>query len=187
MKQVPRLVLIVAAVAAVSACASSADASNVKAPPSPSSVAAQSHIAPMNPCTLVTASDASKAAGRTLVNDVLLGASPVAGGCFYGAKGTSSGVYVYMQVYPDSATAGAVTAEQLESVMSGQLGSVTGEAKQVDGIGDKAIELTAKGKAGSGIGIVVYRSNVVFIVAVTPTTNAGNVEALAKTAVGRLH
>ncbi len=141
----------------------------------------------MDPCALVSASDASKAAGKTLVNNVSLGAAPVAGGCFYTARGTSAGVYVYTQVYPDAATADAVTVDQLESVMSGRLGSSTGDATQIAGIGDKAFEFTAKGPAGNGMALVVYRSNVVFIVAVAPMTEESALQTLAKTATARLH
>ena len=187
MKNVSRLVLIVAAAAVMSACASSAAASNVRTPSSPSPVPTQARIATADPCALVTASEASKAAGRTLVNSVSLGAAPVAGGCFYSAKGASAGVYVYTQVYPNAATADAVTVDQLESVMAGRIGAATGDPTQVDGIGDKAYEFVAKGGAGNGMGIVVYRSNVVFIVAVAPTTDESTIQALATTAVSRLH
>jgi len=171
----------------MTACASSAAASNIRTASSPSPGGGQARIARVDPCTLVAAAEASKAAGRTLVNNVSLGAAPVAGGCFYSAKGTSAGVYVYTQVYPDSATAHAVTVDQLESVMSGRLGSSTGEAVQIAGIGDRAFEFTAKGGAGTGMAIVVYRSNVVFIVAVAPTTDESTVQGLARTAVSRLH
>ncbi len=188
MKDIPRLVLIVAAAAGMTACASSAAASNLRTTSSsPSPVTAHTRISRVDPCTLVTASEASKAAGRALVNNVTLGASPVAGGCFYGARGSSSGVYVYMQVYPDAATADAVTVEQLEAVMSGPLGTATADATQVAGIGDKAFEFTAKGAAGSGLAVVVYKSNVVFVIAVAPATLESTVQDLATTAAGRLH
>ena len=187
MKLVSKIVLLLAAAAVMTACASSAAASNTVGA-SPSAVAkAPARIAPVNPCTLVTASEASKVAGRTLVNSVTLGASPIAGGCFYSAHGTTSAVIVYMQVYPDSATAGAVTVEQFEAVMAVRLGATTGDPTRVDGIGDKAFEFTAKGGYGSAMGIVVFRSNVVFVVVVAPTTDASTVQGLARTAVGRLH
>jgi hypothetical protein len=186
-KNIPRLVLIVAAAAVMTACASSADASNIRTPSSPSPAPKQARIAKVDPCALVTAADASKAAGKTLVNSVTLGASPVAGGCFYGARGTSAGVYVYTQVYPDAATADAVTVDQLESVMAGRLGSATGDATQIAGIGDRAFEFTANGAAGKGMAIVVYRSNVVFVIAMAPATEESTVQDLAKTAVSRVH
>jgi hypothetical protein len=184
-----RIVALIVAAAGLSACGSSAVASSTPASPSPSpsAVASHSKLQAVDPCTLVTAQDASSAAGRTLINDVALGAAKITGGCFYGARGSSTGVYIYMQLYPDAATADAVTVEQFQSVMAGELGSPANTWQDVSGIGDRAYEFTAKGNAGSGIAILVYKGNVVFLVAMEPTTNEGAVEGLAKTAAGRLH
>jgi hypothetical protein len=56
----------------------------------------------------------------------------------------------------------------------------------VSGIGDKAFEYTASGSAGGGIAIFVFKSNVVMLIAVDPTSTPSAIEQLARTAVGRL-
>jgi hypothetical protein len=59
-------------------------------------------------------------------------------------------------------------------------------AKAVSGIGDKAVEYSATASSGNGIVIFVFKSNVVFMIALTPSTNSTVIEKLATTAVGRL-
>lgn len=182
-----RLLVIVAAATSIAACASSAVASNTTAPSaSPSAGASQAKAQAPDPCSLVTANEASAAAGKTLVNDVSIGAARITGGCFYGARGTSTGVYVYMQVFPNAAIANGVTVKQFQTVMSGQLGNATGDARELGGFGDRAYEFTAKGNAGTGIAIVVFKGNVVFLVALEPSSSSSPVQGLARMAASRV-
>lgn len=109
------------------------------------------------------------------------------GFCFYAQQGGSAGVFVYAQVYPDSATANQVTAAQFSAALQTQIGQGATSAKQVSGIGDKAYEFTANGNAGAGIAIIVFKANVVFMIAVDPSNSSTAVEQLATTAVGRVH
>lgn len=143
-------------------------------------------IASVDACSLVSASEASAAAGTTLTNMAGSGVT-VPGACFYGAQGSSSGVYIFAQVYPDAQTADAVTAQQLSASLGAQIGLGATGGKQVSGIGDRAYEFTATGNAGSGIAIIAFKANVVLMILVDPSTNTGTVEELAKTAIGRLH
>lgn len=59
-------------------------------------------------------------------------------------------------------------------------------AKVVSGIGTKAVEYSLTSSGSSGLVIFVFKSNVVMMIAVTPTANSTALEQLAKTAVGRL-
>ena len=166
---------------ALSACGGGGSSSSTSPSPSPL------HIASVDACTLVTAPEASAAAGATLVNLASVGAAAIPGACFYGAQNSSSGVFIFAQVYPDSTTADAVTADQFSTALGAQIGLGATSGKQVSGIGDKAFEFTANGNAGGGIAIIAFKANVVLMIAVDPTANASVVEGLAKTAVSRLH
>lgn len=170
---------VAVAVLAASACGGSAGGSSSSgASPSPSLIAS------VDACSLVTASEASSAAGTTLTN--MVGVT-VPGACFYGQQGGSAGVFVYAQAYPDSAAANAVTAQQMSAALGMQVGAGATSGKQVSGIGDKAYEFTANGTAGAGNAIIVFKTNVVIMILVDPSTSSQNIEQLAKTAVGRLH
>jgi hypothetical protein len=180
-----RLLLAIVTMA-LCACGSSSSASTTgSSSPSPSPSPSEQHIAAVDACKLVTASEASAAAGKKLVNLQTLGAPVIPGACFYGAQGSSTGVFVYAQVYPDTATADAVTAQQFQVALAAQLGQGATSGKEVDGIGDKAFEFTGEGNAGKGVAIIVFKENVVFIVAVDPGGTTAT-EGLARTAVGRL-
>jgi hypothetical protein len=179
------LVVVPAALLVVVACGSSSLANSSNSP-SPSSSHSVSHIASVDPCSLVTQSEASAVVGKNVQNLVSLGGPSIPGACFYGAQHSSVGVFVYAQVYPDTSTADAVTAEQFQTVLAAQLGKDSTSAEEVSGIGDKAFEFGATGNAGKGIAIIVFKANVVFIIAVDPTNSPGAVEGLAKNAVNRL-
>ena len=166
------------AILAISACGGSSTSGGGGASPSPSLIAS------VDACSLVTASEASSAAGTTLTNMVGV---VIPGACFYGEQAGSAGVFVYAQAYPDSATANAVTAQQMSTALGMQVGAGATSGKQVSGIGDKAFEFTANGNAGAGSAIIVFKANVVIMILVDPSTSSGTIEQLAKTAVGRLH
>ena len=153
--------------------------------PEPSPQSARPPIAQFDPCTLITAGEASAATGKSMANIVSTGGPSIPGACIY--RGSNSVAFVYAQVYANAATAGAVKAAQFESALTAMFGSGTTSNKDVTGIGDRAIEITAKGDSGSGVAYLVYLSNVVFIIGVEPTSDSGVVARLAETAVGRLH
>jgi hypothetical protein len=183
MNQFRNRLLVAAAIMAMTACGSSAAATV----PSPSHGNSSVKIAGFDPCTLVTTAEASTAAGKTVANIVSLGGPSVPGACIYRASSNQAAVFVYAQVYPDSATANAVTAQQFETAMSSLLGASASNTKDVTGIGDRATEFGIKGDAGQGFAIVVYRANVVFLIAVAPLQSASTLEGMAKAAVARLH
>ena len=182
-----RFIGVLVAAIALSACGSSTSSSSSASSPSPSPSPTPVHIASVDACTLVTASEASAAAGATLVNLASVGGIAIPGACFYGAQNSSSGVFVYAQVYPDSTTANAVTADQFSAALGARIGVGATSGKQVSGIGDKAFEFTANGNAGAGIAIIAFKANVIVMIAVDPTADPSVVEGLARTAVGRLH
>lgn len=179
-----KLVLAIATFA-LCACGSSSTGSAGGTSPSPSP--SEQHIASVDACSLVTTAEASAAAGATLTNFTASLPQAIPGVCFYGEQNGSSGVIVYAQVYPDTATADNVTAAEFSAGLQAQIGSGATSAKEVSGIGDKAYEFTSNGSAGAGIAIIVIKANVIFMIAVDPSTSPGTVEGLAKTAVGRLH
>ena len=169
-------------------CGSSSTAA-LSPSPSPSAKASGSSgkASAVDPCALVTAGDASSAAGKQVANLVSLGAPAIPGACFYGTQKSTATVFVYAQVYRDAATAGAVTLEEFQTAVSSQIGQSSKDSTDVSGIGDRAYEFTVKNKSGSGIAILVIKGNVVFLIALDPTNSGSTVEALAKTAVTRLH
>ncbi len=180
-----RLVLGIATLALM-ACGSSSTANGTNgSSPSPTAKPSETHIASVDACKLVTQSEASAAAGKTLVNLQTIGGPAIPGACFYGAQNSSTGVFIYAQVYPDSATADAVTAQEFQTALAAQLGKGATSGKEVGGIGDKAFEFTGEGNGGNGVAIIVFKANVVFIVALDPG-GATATENLAKTAAGRL-
>ena len=69
--------------------------------------------------------------------------------------------------------------------LSGQYGVTN--AKSVAGIGDKAVEYTATGSGSTGVAIFVFKSNVVLMIILSPSTDGSKVEQLARTALGNLH
>ena len=181
--KIVREVVFGLSVVLLTACGSSSSATTS---PAASPAAAESRIAGFDPCVLLTAEEASAASGKTMANIVAMGGPKIPGACIY-RSGTASVVFVYAQVYPNAATAAAVTAGQFESALVAEFGSGKTSSNDVGGIGDRATEITAQGDAGSGIAILVYKSNVVFLIGVKPTSDSSLVQNLARTAVGRLH
>ncbi|HEX2681811.1 MAG TPA: hypothetical protein VHQ03_11020, partial [Candidatus Dormibacteraeota bacterium] len=174
----------VAMLAVACGSSSSSTASNSpKASPTPSPTKAQ-QIASVDACSLVSASEASTAIGTTVQG---FGGVVIPGACVYVSQDGKSAVFIYAQVYSDTTSADAITPDQLAAIMQGQYG--ISQAKVVEGIGDKAVEYTttAASSGSSGIAIFVFKANVVLFIILSPSTNSAAVEALAKTAVGRLH
>ena len=164
------------------ACGSSTTSTATKPSPSPSPSHAP-QIASVDACKLVTAEEASAAAGTTLTNESTSTGASTQGFCFYAAAGSSAGVIVFAQVYPDATAAEAVSPQQIAAALNG---SGVANAKPVSGIGDKAVEYSLSSSGSTGIAIFVFKSNVLVMIAITGTSNASAVEQLARTAVGRL-
>lgn len=158
---------------------------------SPSSAAQQQSTAKakfstVDACSLVQASDASTAVGTQMA------AMPGGGGagqqslCIYGPQDTSSGnsagIFVMAVVYPDQATADAVSPEQVAAMF--RVSGVT-DAKVVSNIGDKAVEYQATTQSGSGLAIFVFRANVLVMISLEPGDST-KIEALARVAVSNL-
>ena len=144
---------------------------------------------------LVTADDATAAAGSPMANLAASGGVQIPGACIYGPPisstpnssppASTTTVFILAQVYPDAATADAVQPDQIAAALAGQIG--VANAHQVSNIGDKAFEYTATSSGGgSGTAIFVFKYNVVILIAVEPTTNSNAVEQLARTAVSKL-
>jgi hypothetical protein len=164
------------------ACGASSSSSSSNESPT-ASPTRSAYIASVDACSLVTAAEASTAVGTT-VTDLTAGAGAQTPGiCIYGSSNGDASVFVLAQVYPDSSSADSVSPEQMAAVLNGQMG--VGNAKAVQGIGDKAFEYTATSSTGGGIAIFVFKANVVLMITVSPTTNSSKVETLAKAAVGR--
>jgi len=162
----------------VAACGGSANStsnSSTGATPSPTKGA---HVNSVDACSLVTAAEASAAAGSTVTNLSAGAGAQTPGICVYGSSDGASSVFVLAQVYPDT-----TTADSISPVMNGQMGVTN--AKSVQGIGDKAFEYIATSSSGGGIAIFVFKANVVLMIALSPTTDSAKVEALARAAVGR--
>lgn len=171
---------VLAAVLLAAACGSSTGTSTGSTPTSNKAL----RVASVDACTLATANEASAAVGSPLTDLGATGGVQMPGLCLYGASGSSSVVFVYAQVYPDSSTADAVQPDQVAAALAGQLGVTN--AHSVTGIGDKAFQYSASGTAGGGIAIFVFRYNVVMMIAVDPTSSSGTIEQLGRTAVSRL-
>ena len=118
--------------------------------------------------------------------------------CIYGSQTSDSnqaGVLIISSVYADASTADAIQTDQVAAGLAAQFG-VTGvaEAKVLNGIGDKAVEYKATKANGGGVGIFVFRANVVMFIIVSPADQTqqtldalpGKVETLAKSAVSNL-
>jgi len=176
-------VIVLAFCLLLAACGGSATStsnSSAGVTPSPTQAA---RVNSVDACTLVTAAEASAAAGSTVTNLSAGAGGQTPGICVYGSSDSSASVFVFAQVYPDATTADSISPEQMAAVLNGQMG--VANAKVVTGIGDKAFEYTATSSAGGGIAIFVFKANVVLMIAVSPTTDSTKVEALARTAVGR--
>lgn len=184
MTQKLRLLTVIAIAGIIVACGGSSSSSNA----SNSSPNSNSHhVASVTACSLVTVAEASAAAGATLTDLTASAPTQIPGFCFYGQQDGSAGVIVYAQVYADQATADQVTAAEFSAALQAQLGAGATSAKEVSGIGDRALEFTDNGNAGAGIVIIVFKYNVIFMIAVDPSSSPGTVEGLARTAAGRIN
>jgi hypothetical protein len=81
-------------------------------------------------------------------------------------------------------TAAAISPEKLAAALKNT--NATGTAKVVTGIGDKAVEYTFTTSGSGGTMIFAFKSNVIIMIVLTPSTDPTTVENLARTAVGRL-
>ena len=180
------IALVAIAGLVVSSCGSSpsSTSSNSSASPSPTQSPKATLISKVDACTLVTAADASTAAGTTVTNLAGTSGASIPGACFYGSADGSTSVLVFAQVYPDASSAASVSPETIAASLNGAYGIAN--AKVVTGIGDKAVEYTSTSSAGNGAVIFVFKSNVVMFIALTPANGTTGIEQLAKTAVGRL-
>jgi hypothetical protein len=183
-RQIGAPALVAAAGLLIGACGSSnspSASSSGSHSPSPSSQATL--ISNVDACKLVTASDASTAAGATVTNFGGAGATAT-GACIYASSDGTASVIVFAQAYPDSTAAEAVSPEQIAASINN--GAGVANAKAVSGIGDKAVEYSTTAAGGNGSVIFVFKSNVVLMIAITPSPSSNALEQLARTAVGRL-
>ena len=170
-----------AALLLVSACGGPSTGSSSSPSPSPSPV----HYASIDPCSLITADQASAAVGSPVTNLSTQVGVTIPGVCFYGdTSGKNVGVYIYAQTYPDATTADQVQPSQLATALGGQLSGAS--VHTVTGIGDKAVEYSATSAQGGGEAIFVFQGNAVIMIIIGPTTDTSKVEQLARTAVGNL-
>jgi len=174
--------LVLAAALLATSCASSSSSASTSPTPSPSP--SPVHIASVDPCTLVTAADASTALGTPVVNLASAGGVAIPNECIYGMSGKDVGMVVFAQVYSDASAADAVQPDQIAAALGGQVG--VGTSKVVTGIGDKAFEYTASTEQGGGIAIFVFKANVVIMIVMSPSQDSNAIELVARTAVGRL-
>ncbi len=166
----------------VFACGSSNSSSKASVTPSPSAKAKL--ITSVDACTLVTAADASAATGVTVTDIGASSGAQMAGTCLYGSADFTTSVIVEAQVYPSVTAAASISPEKLAAALKGT--NTSGTAKVVTGIGDKAVEYTFTSSGTGGTMIFAFKSNVVIIIVVTPSTDPTAVEKLARTAVSRL-
>jgi len=169
----------------VSACGSSGSSSTPSPSPTPTPTPKPTVIASVDACTLVTAAEASAAAGTTVANIAGAGGVSVPGACIYATSDGKTLVLVVARAYPDATAANAVSPEQMAAAMSAY-GSIA-NAKVVTGIGDKAIEYNLTSSGGAGIMIFVFKANVVLMIAISPSSNPSTVESLAASAAAKIH
>ena len=173
------MTLVVVACGGSSNSSSSNSSSN--ASPSPTKAATYSNV---DACKLVTADDASAAVGATVANAA--GAAAFPGACFYASSDGTTSVLVFAQAEPDASAAASVDPNQITAAFAGIYGIK--DAHQVNGIGDKAFEYSATSSESNsnGIAIFVFKANVLLFIVMSPSTDSGKIESLAKTAVSRL-
>jgi hypothetical protein len=138
-------------------------------------------LAKVDACSLVHADEATTAAKTTVVSGT--SGVQIPGACFYANADGSASVFVLAEFFPDAVTAAAVSPDQFAATLNGAYGIAN--AKAVDGVGDKAVEYTYTSGPSSGIVIFVFKSNVVMMIALTPS-DADAVKVLAQAAVHHL-
>lgn len=108
----------------------------------------------------------------------------VPGACVYASADGATSILVYTQVYPDTSAADSVQPDTLATTLGAAFG--VSNAKNVTGIGDKAVEYTSATAGSGGALILVFKANVLIMVIESPASDTSVVESLAKTAVSRL-
>jgi hypothetical protein len=162
-------------------CGASGTSSSPSPSPSPT-LSTAPHIASVDACSLVTEKDASDASGTVVAASA--SGPQVPGLCVYTSADSTTFVWVFAEVFPDSGAAAGVPPEQLAA--SFHAAGMT-NAKVVSGIGDRAFEYSASTGTG-GIMIYVLKSNVALMIMMTPApTDSSKIEQLARSAVGNLH
>jgi hypothetical protein len=153
--------------------------------PSPSPSPTPSNIAKVDACSLVHQDEATSLAGTPVANLATSQGAQIPGICFYATPdGKTASVVIFGQVFPDSATASGYTPGQIAAAINS--GNTLSAATPVLGIGDKAVEYSFTSAQGNGLAIVVFKSNVLFVIAVTPAPSSKALEDLARTAASRL-
>lgn len=187
--------LVVLAGLLVGACGgSSSSSSSAGSSPSPSPTPTPVKYTSAEACTLVSLTDAQTVTGNPAVANQAGAQLP--GICVYAAPdGSGTSVFVYAQLYSDTTSANAISADQFAAAINSSASGLT-NSKAVPGIGDAAFEFnfTASG-SGNGLMIFVKKANVVFLIALAPApTDAtqlaamtSNLETLAKKAANSLH
>ncbi len=170
------------AIFVTTACGASSGASSSSPTPSPSP--SPVHYAAADPCKLVTEADASTALG-TAVTNVSAGGVAIPGECIYGATGTNVGMIVFTQIYPDQTTADAVQPDQMVGALGAQVSGVS-NAQVVTDIGDKAVIYSAKTGDSNGIGIFVFKANVLIVIIMGPSQDENAIKTVARKAVDNL-
>jgi hypothetical protein len=143
-------------------------------------------IASVDACSLVTEDDASAAVGTKVTNLTAAGGTQLPGACIFASTNSQASVLVFAQLYPDAKSADSVAPEQVAAAFNA---SGVANAKAVTGIGDKALEysMTAASSGANGVVIFVFKSNVILVIAISPSTDSAKLEALARIAVGKIH
>src|ERR1700694_1563279 len=167
----------------IGACGSSSPSSKASVTPTPTPTLKQ--ISNVDACMLVTAADATTAAGVTVSNPSAGAAVP--GACIYISADGSTTVFVIAQAYADASSANSVSPEQLAAALNGAYGIAN--AKPVSGIGDKAVEYTVTSSASNSTGAVifVFKSNVVMMISISRLSDTKQLDSLARKAVATLH
>ena len=195
-----RIALVLVAAAFVAAGCGGSSSTSSESSPTPSPVAKKKpavHYAAVDACKLLSADDASTAAGAK-VDALPTGAgASTASICIFGSSGSSdsnqAGVLMIVEVYPDQAAADATQTDQVAAGLAAQFG-VTGVAKPkiIDNIGDKAVEYQVTRAQGGAVGMFVFRANVLMFIIVSPADATKidalpvKVEVLARTVVTNL-
>src|SRR5438093_11482320 len=109
----------------VAACGGSANStsnSSTGTTPSPTKGA---HVNSVDACSLVTAAEASAAAGSTVANLSAGAGAQIPGICVYGSSDGASSVFGLAQVYPDTTKRDSIAQEQMDAATNGQMGVTT--------------------------------------------------------------
>lgn len=111
------------------------------------------------------------------------GASTV---CTYASTDGTKQLLVFGEVLPDASSAQQVQPNQLASGFNTSYGLTN--AKQLDGVGDKAVEATLNASGQTGTIIFIFKSNVVMMLILEPApADTSGFEKLAKDAANNLH